>query len=312
MNRFERSWMLFKSSLNVILKNRELLIFPIVTSIATVVIFLFFFAPAALWPTGHSYFSAEHWRALSHMYSQVYLYHGREQIGPTPVAVVYVIFLYFLSMFVATFFNVAFYNEILAALGGQPVSLSRGLRFACSRWKAILLWAAFAGLIGLIIKAIERRNNIISSIIARIIGTAWSIASVFVIPVIVRDSESNNPLFMLKKSAGTLKQTWGEGLIGYIGIGAINSIVTILSLILVGGAAFVSFQLHNFWLLGIVGAVWLVSMLIWSYVLNVAGLVYKGALYLYAAEGVVSEPYDQQLLNSAWRYKKGFGLNDDF
>ena len=56
----------------------------------------------------------------------------------SPIAGVYVAFLYFVSMFVATFFNVAFYNEILAALSGDQVSLSRGLKFACSRWKAIL------------------------------------------------------------------------------------------------------------------------------------------------------------------------------
>jgi len=103
-----------------------------------------------------------------------------------------------------------------------------------------------------------------------------------------------------------VKQMWGEGLIGYIGIGAINSIVMIFSMILIGGAAFVSTQLHNFWLLGFVLAGWFVSMMIWSYLMNVAGLVYKGALYLYAAEGTVCEPYDQQMLDSAWRRKKGF------
>src|SRR6185312_5248901 len=103
MNKFERSWMLFKSSLNVILRNKELLIFPIVTSIATVVIFLFFFAPAALWPTGHSYFSPEHWRALGHIYFQPAQVRGHDGYGPTPIAAVYAAFLYFVSMFVATF-----------------------------------------------------------------------------------------------------------------------------------------------------------------------------------------------------------------
>jgi len=298
--------MLFKSSLNVILKNKELLIFPIVTSIATIVIFLFFFAPAALWPTGHSYFSVDHWRALSHIYFQPAQVRGHDGYGPTPIAAAYSIFLYFVSMFVATFFNVAFYNEILAALNGEAVSLSRGLKFACTRWKAIVMWSVFAGVIGLIIREIARRNNLVGSIIARLLGAAWSIAAVFVIPVIVRDAETNNPIVMLKKSVGTVKQMWGEGLIGYIGIGAINSIVMIFSMVLIGGAVALSAQLHNFWLLGFVIAGWVVSMMIWSYLMNVAGLVYKGALYLYAAEGIISEPYDQQMLDSAWRFKKGY------
>jgi len=306
MNRFERSWRLFKSSLMVIIRNKELLIFPIVTTIATVVIFLFFFFPAALYPTGYSYLSAEHWSALAGKYFHSTGYGGHEHFTLSPIAAVYCGFLYLVSMFVATFFNVAFYNEILAALSGDSVSLSRGLKFACTRWKAILLWALFAGLVGLIIKAIEQRLDVVGKIIARFIGLAWSIAAVFAIPVIVRDSESSNPLVILKKSAGTLTRTWGEGLIGYIGIGAINSIVMLFSMVLMIGAIAISSTLHNFWLLGFVFVGWFVSMMIWSYLMNVAGLVYKGALFLYASEGVIAEPYDQQSLESAWKYKKGY------
>ena len=288
----------------VILRNKELLIFPIFITAATSVILLFFLAPAVLLPTGYSYVSPEHWQALGAKYFQLNTTHGHQQFHMSPLAGAYLAFLYFVSMFVATFFNVAFYNEILAALSGESVSLSRGLRFACSRWKAILMWTLFAGLIGLIIKGIEQRFKIVGSIIARLIGAAWSIASVFVIPVIVRDESTVNPLAMLKKSAGTLKNAWGEGLIGYIGIGAVNTIVMIGSIFLLGFAGFVSGKLHNFWLFGVVAVGWFISMIVWSYLMNVASLVYKGALYLYAAEGVIHEPYDQQMLDSAWKYKK--------
>ena len=304
MNRFERSWSLFKSSLLVIIRNKRLLVFPVFITAATTVIILFFFAPAVLWPTGHSYLSAEHWQALGQKFFTRTSGAGPHQFTYSPLAIAYLVMVYFLSMFVATFFNVAFYHEILAALGGEDVSLSRGLQFACSRWRAILMWALFAGLIGLIIKAIEQRFEIVGRIIARLIGVAWSIASVFVIPVIVHEDESMNPLLLLKKSAGLLKRSWGEGLIGYIGIGAINTIVFVSSAIVIVAAAFVSKQLHTFWLLGFVLAAWFASMIVWSYLMNVAGLVYKGALYLYAADGVVCEPFDQDSLNSAWKYKK--------
>jgi hypothetical protein len=295
--------MLFKSSMNVILMNKELLIFPIVTSIATVAMLLFFFAPAALWPTGHSYFSQEHWHALAGVYLQSYPYHGHETLGPKPVAIVYAAFLYFVSVFVATFFNVAFYNEILAALNGESVSLSRGVKVACSRWKAILMWSLLVGFIGVFLKILEGRNNANGRIIARLVGSTWSIASVFVIPIIVRDTETNNPFTMLKKSAGTLTRTWGEGLIGFIGIGALNTIVMMFLMISTLGLVIATSKLHDFWLSGVVMAGSFVLMMLWIYLTNVASLVYKGALYLYAAEGTVSEPYDQQVLDSAWRYK---------
>jgi hypothetical protein len=305
MNRFERSWLLFKSSVTVINRNKELLIFPLFTAIATSVILLFFIVPAALWPTGQSYTSPEHWKTLWHMFiTNTSSASDGQNASFSPIAIGYGVFLYFVSMFFATFFNVAFYHEIMAALNGESVSLGRGLSFAASRWQAILMWTVFAGLIGLIIRAIEERFDVVGRIIAGLLGMAWSIASVFVIPVIVHDQDSVNPISVLKKSAGILRQTWGESLIGYIGMGTINSIVFIGSAMGLAGAAAISSQLHSFWILGIAVALWIVLMLVWSYLMNVANLVYKGALYLYAADGVIADPYSQELLDSAWRFKR--------
>src|SRR2546430_5906287 len=87
----------------------------------------------------------------------------------------------------------------------QTVSIRRGLKFACTRWKAVLMWTLFAGLVGLIIQTIEQRLEIVGRLLARFIGLAWSIASVFVIPIIVREEQDANPLNMLKRSAGILK-----------------------------------------------------------------------------------------------------------
>ena len=52
---------------------------------------------------------------------------------------------YFVSMFLATFFNVAFYSEIIAALNGRGVSFRRGLGVARSRLPSILAWSLLAG-----------------------------------------------------------------------------------------------------------------------------------------------------------------------
>ena len=304
MNRFERSWSLFRSSLAVILRNKELLIFPVITSIASVVVFLFFFAPAVLWPTGHSYLTAEHWHALADKYFTKTGQPGPHEFSLSPVAIAYSGLLYFVSMFVATFFNVAFYHEILAALNGEAVSLSRGLSFAVSRWKAIVMWTLFAGLIGLLIKLIEERLDFVGKIIARLVGVAWSIASVFVIPVMVRDEETSNPITMVKKSAEILTSTWGESLIGYVGIGIINSVVFFGSAVALALGIIVTTQIHNYLLMGLIIGGWVIAMICWSYLMNVANLVYKGALYLYASEGILAEPYDEEALHTAWRFKK--------
>ena len=307
MSKFQRSWLLFKSSLLVILKNKKLLVFPIVIFSMTAVVVLFFLAPAVLRPTGYSYAQAEHWQAISHsLFTQSEGAAGQQdsQIGFTRGAAAYLAFLYFVSMFIATFFNVAFYNEILAALSGQPVSIGRGLKFAGTRLKPILMWTLFAGLVGLIIKAIEQRLELFGRLVARMIGVAWSVAAVFVIPIIVREEQSANPVNLLRKSAGVLKRTWGEALIGYLGLAFANMLILLGSLALLGGALAASIALNNYWLMAVTGALWLLAMLAWAYVTSVASQIYKGALYLYAAEGLIPAPYNQEMLDMAWKFKK--------
>ena len=62
----------------------------------------------------------------------------------------------------------------LLALGvkkGEMVSILAGTRLG-----PILMWTLFAGLVGLIIKTIEQRLSLVGRIIARLLGTAWSVA----------------------------------------------------------------------------------------------------------------------------------------
>jgi hypothetical protein len=304
MNKFQRSWALMKSSLSVIGRNKELLVFPIIVFTCTAAIALFFLAPPLLRPTGHPYGSAEHWQAISHSLFTQSPDGAHGQIAFTPGAMAYLAFLYFVCMFIATFCNVAFYHEILAALSGQPVSIGRGLKFAGTRLWSILLWTLFAGLVGLIIKLIEQRMAIVGQIIAKIVGLAWSVAAVFAIPVIVSKEGNANPISVLRDSAGVLKRTWGEALIGYAGLAFASSLITICSLMVVVGALVLSIAIGNFWIIACVAPLWLIALFIWSYVAGVASNVYRGALYLYAAEGVIAAPYDQAMLDMAWKFKK--------
>ncbi len=306
-SRFQRSWMLFKSSVRVIQENRKLLVFPIVIAVCTLVITLFFVAPAVLRPTGHGYAEAAHWQSIGDsLFTPGAPAEDGQPSNPglTPAAMGYLALLYFVSMFLATFFNVAFYNEILAALSGRPVSIRRGLRFATTRWKGILVWSLFAGVVGLIIKAIEEKLDFVGRMVARLIGLAWSVTSIFAIPVLVREERSVNPVALLRTSAGMLKRTWGEALIGYAGLTFGNLLIALGSVLLLGGAVTASIMLQNAWIIAVVGALWLVGLLAWIYLTSVASHVYKCALFLFASDGVVAAPYDPAMLQSAWKFKK--------
>jgi hypothetical protein len=304
MDKFQRSWQLLKSSLAVIASNRSLLVFPIVIFACTASIAVLFLAPPLLRPTGHPYLSGDHWNAIYHSLVNTTGGPDHRQATFTPGAALYFGGLYFVCMFIATFCNVAFYHEILKALGNEPVSIVRGLKFASTRLGAILLWTIFAGIVGFIIRMIEERLSWVGQIVGGLIGLAWSVASVFVIPVIVHDQSTNNPFTVLKNSAVILKRTWGEALIGYVGLGFVNTVVILGSVLFLGATFAASVFLHNFALIGVVGFGWLIAICCWSYLTSVASNVYRGALYLYAAEGMVAAPYNQDMLNMAWKYKK--------
>jgi len=222
----------------------------------------------------------------------------------TPVGWIYWFVVYFGLMFVAIFLNVAFYSEIISALNGRGVSIRRGLSVARSRWPSILAWTLLAGAVGWIIRSIERRLPFVARLVTGFIGLAWSVAAVFAIPVIIQEQPLRNPMKILKQSVLTLKRTWGEGLIGYLGFSAGNGIIFMCSLVPLLLAALIAFGLKSIWFIAVAGMIWVIGLLFMAYVVSVASQVYRCALYIYAAEGVVPAPYNQDLLDMAWKVKK--------
>ena len=309
--KFQRSWQLFQTTLTVIRRQPKLLAFPAVSSLCVLFIIGFFLGGFALQSTGYPLSSADHWKAVAHSLGNFDAGEARASGSGDPhhfefngIGAVVMAAIYLVSMFLATFFNVAFYHEILAALRGESVSLGRGFQFAATRLKAILFWTLFAGLVGLIIKEISERLGWVGSLITRFLGLAWSVATVFAIPALVSEREVSNPLEILKRSANTLKKTWGESLIGYVGLSFASLLVFLSTLGIVGGAVAAMAILETYVLpIGAI-ALWVVFLIAYSYVMSVAGQVYKGALYLYATERVVVEPFSQEMLERAWKYKK--------
>lgn len=309
MGRIENSWRLFKSTLAVIGANPKLLAYPVLIAVMTVGIFLFFLGPVALQPTGHAYTEGAHWQAVLHSLVTEESLQTASRPGARPEVElsrqgwVFLAVLYFVSMFFATFFNVAFYHEILKALRGQPVSISGGLRFALGKIPAILLWSLFAGIVGYVIRALAERLSFLGRIVMNLIGMAWSVASVFVIPVLV-ESDVVNPVKALRASAETLRKTWGEALAGYAGLRFGGLVVVLGSLVLLGGGIWAAVQFEAYLTLAVAAGVWLVGILAFVYVLGVANHIYRCALYLFSAEGNVPPPFDRPSMDLAWRMKK--------
>jgi len=326
MNKIERSRRLLKAAFAVMLAEKKLLLFPLIATGLALVAALFFLAPIAFYPTGQPVLSAAHWQSLGNVFlhevnpahsgsGRLPISFGQGRLAASfsehPWLGALLALAYFTSMFLATFSNVAFYHEIMQALNGGRVSLRRGYRFAASRWQAILLWSVFAGLVGYLIQQIEQRVGFLGRIIMGFVGMAWSAACVFVIPVLVRDTGTTNPVRLLRNSAGTLRRTWGELVIGFVGLQLAFGVFFMMAIVLamltvIAGAVILGASLGSHAgifpeVICVVGVFALMVPLSW--LSSVINSVYRCALYIYATEGVVPGAFDKELLDSAWKVK---------
>jgi hypothetical protein len=304
MGKFARSWALLKCSLRVIADNKKLLVFPIVVAVLTCLATLFFILPIVLWDTGHPYSDSAHWNAMAHRWIEWTSQNDQFHFRFHPAGYVLIAVIYLFSTFLATFFNVALYSQIIRAFRGEPVSFADGFATAFARLKAIVVWSLFTGLIGILIRAMEERVGIVGRWIISLLGIAWSVASIFVVPAIILEPQTANPVHYLKTSASLLKRTWGESLIGFTGLHLGGLIVFVGSLLILGVSAGLSIALGTPLFIAAGVVLWLIVILGTMYLLNVAGQVYLGALYLYAADGTAPSPFNAEQMDMAWKHKK--------
>ena len=311
IDRLKNGWSLFLASFGVLRRNKTLLLFPIATASLTVVMAFLFVTPIALQPTGHSYAEKAHWSEVG---SRLFVTapatgldaaRGRkETVSATPMAMAFFVLFYFLSMFLATFFNVAFVHGIFNALSDKPVSVSEGLSFATTKLKPILMWTLFAGLVGLAIKTLEEKFGFFGRWIVRLIGVAWSVASVFVIPVLVMEEHPDNPIDVVRQSAGVITKTWGEALAGYAGLQIGGVIIAVATVVVVPLSMYVGLAYKQFALMLTGFAGWFVFICAFSYVMSIASQIYLCMLYRYATAGAVPQGLTSDMLTTAWRPKK--------
>ena len=337
MNKISRGWRIFKNSMVVLKHHKKLMLFPIISLMIVLGIIMFFMLSVTSFKIeDHSekgikkteidclvykYKSEmvtdkngkKSWNKkisspllikLFPKYSPDKFRNGTSDRQNSFIAIIIILVIYLGLMFFATFFNVVFYSEIIQALNGNEVSIIRGFKLAWSKKLQILFWSLFAGIIGYIIKILEEQFGLIGRIIMNLIGVTWSVASVFAVPIIIREQNNINPIDYLKKSALTIKNTWGEGLIGYIGFGWISLSFVLATVLILGVPLFIF--IFNSMITGclIIGGIWVIALLAYFYIINVMERIYLCSLYVYASEGVIPEVFDKEILDTAWKVKK--------
>ncbi len=266
MGRFSRTIALAKVSWQVLRKDRELLVLPVlsfVTSIATLTL-LWIPTVAAVDTSGL----------------------GDESEGVNPALLVAGVASVLLLSLIGVFFKGALVAGAHERLSGGDPTVRSALGKASTRAGGLLPWALLTGTVGLVLSILKDRAGRIGRFAVNLIGMGWDTASYLVIPAIVVDN--HRAVSGLKVSASLLKRTWGENLAARVGFGLLG-VVALLPAILVVAA------------LGTIGLVvavpWAALVIV---VLTALGAVFQTALYLYATTGSIPEGFEHAGLREAF------------
>jgi hypothetical protein len=275
MGNLVRGWALVGASWRVLMADKDLILFPIISGICTLLALVIFALPAAL------LLSATRGQAVSSRAS-----------SPEAIAVLFVVYL--VAAFVTLFFNTALVGAALERMRGGEPNVGTGFRIAVQHLPAIFGYALISATVGLLLRLIESRAGFIGQIVASLLGAAWGVVTFLVVPVMV--VEGQGPLTAIQRSGALLKRTWGEQVGGSLGMSGV-----FLLLALPGALPAVLGLVSGVPAVTVAGIA--LAVIYWALLAVVASAlsqIFRAAVYLYAADGAVPAQFEPWMVQHAF------------
>lgn len=274
LERLENGWDMSLESLRVLRKDPELLVFPLFSSMFSGLVMGSFALP--LWFTGYAQWLAQ-----------------QPERHKEPLVWLIVFAFYAINYFVILFFNSALVACAIIRLRGGDPTLADGFRAAVARLPQIVGWALVSATVGLVLKIVESRSKRGGEIFAGIMGMVWSVATFFVVPVLV--VEKVGPLDALKRSSAVIRNAWGEAFVADLGIGLMGFLLSIPGFIfcVLGAMSLSRDLLPQGLLLVAIGVVYLLGV---GLVTSVLEMIARAGLYVQAADEKVLRRFEKRIL----------------
>ena len=266
-NRVSNTLKMMKSCLDVLKKDRELILFPVFAAISVAIFVLIISAGGYL-----DNLDTEQGGSLAPL-----------------------ILLIFGANFLIVFFNSALVSAALERLRGGDPNVKSGLSHAIKHIHHIFFWSIIVTIVAILIAIIRgdrRENSIFREIFASIIQAGWAMMTFFVVPIIV--SENIGPINAIKRSTSLFKQTWGDQVVANFGFGIFQLFGVLLGVVV-------------YWFFGlfspVLGAVLGGSLAVMSVaIIYTLEGIYKAALYEFAL-GEKPLEFQQEDLRTAYQRK---------
>jgi hypothetical protein len=281
MTRFQTSWAIAKRSWAVLKSDKSLAWFPVLSFLASLVVFGVFGGLFA---------------ALG--------FDGGKNEAVAPAGYVLVAVLYLCLAFVQTYFLAGLVAGADERLRGGHSTVRTALDVANSRLHRLLPWAIVSATVSLVLSLLEQQGWI-GRVVASLLGLAWNLVTFLTIPILV--IEDIRVGAALTRSKDLFKRTWGENVVGQAGLGIVGFVAMLPGLLVIAlGAATGSVVVAV--AIGVIGVAWILASMI---VVAALSGIYRTALYRFASTGEIPADFSGIDFQGAFRprgeNRTGFG-----
>lgn len=272
VGRIKAGWILFKETWRFLWLDKEMLWVPVIAVLMELFFFGLFIGVIVMTNMGSNGLVSD----------------------DSPIWYLIMFLVYVVMAFIAAFSQAIITHIVYVRARGGDASLGQGLRKAMSHWFTLLLWSTITATVGIVLRTISERSQLLGKIVTALLGAAWGILTYFVVPAMVIDNK--NAFQSIGKSGQVFKQTWGETLVSNISYGLVLGLANVVAIISFFGLCIFAVIIEMpflaiFFLIMMV--VWLILMALVSSTLS--GVI-KTLLYIYASEGAVPENFNRELI----------------
>ncbi|MCZ6545519.1 MAG: DUF6159 family protein [Chloroflexi bacterium] len=267
---FGNTWNITKISASVLRKDKELLLFPIMSGIFVLIVVGIAVAIGASIGT------------LDRLDAEAALTAGDIVLGVLAIVA---------AIFVINYFNAALMGAARHRLKGGDPNLRTGFAAVNKHLGAVFGWSVISAIIFILLTYLRgKTDSFIGRMMIGIVGAVWAYMTFFVVPILI--VEGVGPIEAIKRSKGYFSRTWGEQLVSGFGFGIIRMIALLPAII----AAAILVPLSP-----IAAAIVVVPLAAIAFaVVNAMEGIFKMALYEHVAENVQPQFFDRALLEGAY------------
>lgn len=278
---FVRSLSLIRASFGVLTADKELLVLPLISGAASIILIGGFVAALMGNPMFMGLAGQENPVLPNWFYAWLFVF-------------------YFVQYFIIIFFNTALVGAAIARLSGGDPTIGSALGLAVVRIVPIIGYAAISATVGVALRWIGEKLGFIGRIIEGSLGLAWTVATFLVVPVLA--AEGVGPLKAIERSGQLLSETWGENIVGNAGIAVVTSLISVI-FIFSGAAGVYRIQSGDEWGYAVVAFSAVILIAIFLISATLSG-IYQAAVYYYALTGNPPPNFDASLIRDSFSRKE--------